>query len=52
MKKNYLKNLIERTKKILFKIEHLMNLTKKGKKINFDFFVSKFFYVHDYKFDV
>ncbi len=32
-------NLTEKTKNILFKIEHLIHLTKKGKKINFDFFV-------------
>jgi hypothetical protein len=44
-----LKILIAR-KKNLFKIEHVILLTKKGKNINFDFFgVSKFFYVHDKK---
>jgi len=45
------KNLIAR-KNILFKIEHLIHLIKKGKNINFDFFVCLFFYVHDKKVDV
>jgi len=46
------KNLTKRTS-ILFKIEHLIHLTKKGKKINIDFFfVFKFSYVHDKKFDI
>jgi hypothetical protein len=38
MEKFQHKKLTERTN-ILFKIEHLIHLTKKGKKINFDFFV-------------
>jgi hypothetical protein len=37
MEKFQHKNLTERTKNILLKIEHLIHLTKKGKKINFDF---------------
>jgi len=35
-----LKNLTKRKHSILFKIEHLIHLTKKREKINFDFFVS------------
>jgi hypothetical protein len=37
------KKLIERTKNNLLKIEDLIHLTKKGKKINFDFFVCQIF---------
>ncbi len=45
--KNFiLRNLIEKTKNILFKIEHLIHLTKKGKKINFDFFVCLNFFMY------
>jgi hypothetical protein len=33
------KSLTKRTKNILFKIEHLIHLTKKGKKMNLDFCV-------------
>jgi hypothetical protein len=58
MKKIQQKNIIlkilkERTNNILFKIEHLIHLTKKGKKIKFDFCVSlDYFYVHDKKVDI
>jgi hypothetical protein len=40
------KNLIERTKNILLKIEHLIHLTEKWKKINFDFFVCLNFFMY------
>ncbi len=51
MEKFHHKNLIERTKNNLFKIEHLIHLTKKG--IFFYFFVCVIcFCLHDKKFDI
>ncbi len=42
-KKIIKKNLIESTKNILFKIEHLIHLTKKGKKSILIFLCLNFF---------
>ncbi len=50
MEKNNLKNLTKRTNNILFKIEQLIHVTKKGKKINFHFFVCLIFLMYMIKF--
>jgi len=47
--KIHFKNLTKRKKTILFKIEHLIHLTKKGNNEFWFFYVSKCFYVHDNK---
>ncbi len=41
-----IKNLTERTKNILFKIEHLIHLTRIGEKMSFDFFVCLNFFTY------